>query len=328
MKKKKARICPDCGSCETIKNGVARGVQTYLCHDCSYRFSGTRRKKKDLSKQLWKDYVFGKQTVSQLAETFDLDSREIRLSLNSYVPRLKQHKPRSIHLVIDGTYFGERREETNWCTVVARDPEKSEDLVWSFEETETTYAYVLIREELERLGYTILSVTGDGFPGIKTAFSGVPFQMCHVHMERLVIKGTTRKPQTEAGQVLLALVRTLHEYTDEETFERRLNRYLEKYRDFLNEKTIHPISGEQSWTHEDLRSASLSLCRFKRYLFTYQQNDKIPRTTNSLEGHFRHVKRLIGAHTGLSKKNKERILQTIFNTSTTSPNKKRLEEVL
>ena len=277
---------------------------------------------------MWKEYVFGKQTVIQLARELKTAKRKVQASLNKYVHRLKQHQPRPIHLVVDGTYFGERKEGTSWCTIMARDPYKRENLVWSFEKTETTYAYVLIRDELERLEYTVLSVTGDGFSGIKTAFSGILYQMCHVHMERLVILGTTRNPQTEAGQILLALVRTLHKHTDKKTFETRLNKYIERYRTFLNEKTIHPFSGEQSWTHEDLRRAVFCLIRHKPYLFTYQQNKGIPRTTNSLEGHFKHVKKLLGVHTGLSKKNQEKILQTIFLASTTSPNKKRLEEVL
>jgi len=299
-----------------------------LCQTCLFRFSGARRRTKDNSKQLWKEYAFGKQTVIQLAGELKTAKRKIQASLNKYEHRSKQHKPRPIHLVVDGTYFGERKEDTSWCAVVARDPERREDLVWSFEKAETTYAYVLIREELERLGYTILSVTGDGFPGLKTAFYSLPFQMCHVHMERLIVLGTTRKPQTEAGQVLLALVRTLHKHTDKKTFETRLNKFIEKYRNFLNEKTVHPISGEQSWTHEDLRRAVFCLIRHQPYLFTYQQNKDIPRTTNSLEGHFKHVKKLLGVHNGLSRKNQEKILHTIFLASTTSPNKKRLEEVL
>jgi hypothetical protein len=212
--------------------------------------------------------------------------------------------------------------------MVARDPRVHEDLVWSFEDTETTYAYVGLRERLEALGYTILSVTGDGFSGIKSAFSGIPYQMCHVHMERLVILGTTRNPQTEAGQVLLALVRTLHKHTDQETFETRLNKYIERYREFLNEKNIHPESGEQSWTHEDLRRAVFCLIRHKSNLFTYQQNKDIPRTTNSLEGHFKHIKKILGLHSGSSRKTQEKILETILLASTTSPNKKRLKEVI
>ena len=274
------------------------------------------------------DFVFHKQTYKELKNVYGLDKRSIRNLIKKFDFKNKKHHPRPIHLVIDGTYFGERKEGTSWCVVVARDSRVHEDLVWSFEDTETTYAYVCLRERLETLGYTIISVTGDGFSGIKSAFSGIPYQMCHVHMERLIILGTTRNPQTEAGQVLLALVRTIHKHTDQETFETRLNKYIERYREFLNEKTIHPISNEQSWTHEDLRRAVFCLIRHKSNLFTYKQNKNIPRTTNSLEGHFTHIKKQLSVHNGLSKENKQKILELIFQASTTSPTKNKIKEIL
>ena len=321
-------MCPSCESKNVVKNGKARGIQTYFCQDCSLRFSASRRKKNLLIKHLWKAYVFGKQTLEQLSHQFQMDRRVIKNKLEQYRSPEKIHHPRPIHLLVDATYFGERKEETSWCAIVARDLKQKEDLVWSFCKTETTYEYVLIRQRLEALGYTISSVTADGFSGIKQAFHGVPYQMCHVHMERLVIRGTTRKPQTEAGQVLLSLTRTLHQNTKKKTFENRLNLYIKTYRTFLNEKTIHPFSGENSWTHEGVRQAFFCLQRHDPYLFTYKHNIHIPRTTNSLEGHFTHVKKLLSVHSGLSKQNKQKLLHTIFLASTISPNKKRLDEVL
>jgi len=164
-------------------------VQRYVCLLCSHRFDGNRRTKTIQTKQLWKEYVFGKQTIDQLTERYKLDRRSIRDLFDGYKAPQKIHHPRPINLVIDATYFGERKEDTSWCAVVARDPKQKEDLVWSFTNTETTYAYALLREQLKHLGYTILSVTADGFLGIKSAFYGIPYQMCHVHMERLVIRG-------------------------------------------------------------------------------------------------------------------------------------------
>ena len=228
---------------------------------------------------------------------------------------------------MDATYWGERKEETSWWSVVARDPKEKEDLWWSHEKTETTYAYRLCRDELEKLGYTILSVTADGFGGIRQGFNHIPYQMCLVHMERLVIKGTTRNPLTEAGTVLLALAKSLHK-TDSRTFDRRLHQYVDKYRIFLNEKTEHPFSGEWSWTHESLRMALNSLIHSKKYLFTFEKNKNISKTTNSLEGHFRHVEEITAVHCGLNRRRKEKLLDSIFLAGTISPNQKKLDEIL
>jgi len=178
---------------------------------------------------------------------------------------------------------------------------------------------------LESLGYTILSVTGDGFGGIKTAFSGIPYQMCHVHMERIVVRQITNNPKLEANKVLLALVKTLKE-TDSVTFISRLNAFVIKYRDFLAERTVNPETGKKVFTHRGTRSALKSLQYFAPYLFTFEQDGRIPKTSNSLEGHFRHIKRLVSVHCGLSRSQKEKVLDTILLVGTTAPSEKRLKD--
>lgn len=265
--------------------------------------------------------------MRELVRAYRMDRREVRACLNQYRAPKKIHHPRPIHLVTDATYFGERTEKTSWCVLVARDPYAQEDLTWLFAETETTYGYSMLREQLEALGYTILSVTGDGFLGIKAAFHGIPYQMCHVHMERLVIAGTTLRPLTEAGRVLLALAKTLP-YTDSRIFHARLAAYVEKYRTFLNEKTTHPITEAWSWTHEGVRFALQSLLRHERHLFTFEQNKNIPNTTNSLEGHFSHVEDVVGVHRGLSRHQKQKALHSIFLAGTIAPTEKKIDEIL
>ena len=295
--------------------------------DCGKFFRNSRRSKTVVTKHLWQDYVFGKQTFRELSIKYGLDKRTIRKRLEDYVAPSKKHNSRPIYIVVDATYFGERTEETSWCVVVARDPEKQEDLVWRFVDTETTSVYISLREELEELGYTIKSVTGDGFSGIRSAFQGIPYQMCHVHMERLVTRGTTKNPQTEAGQVLLALIKTLHS-TTKKTFTKRLNKYIEIYNNFLNEKTTNPLTGDKFWTHKQLRQATLSLIHHKNYLFTYSSNTHISKTTNSIEGRFSHIKNITVLHRGLSRLQKHKVLHTLLLVSTIAPTKAKLIEIL
>lgn len=247
--------------------------------------------------------------------------------LDSYQAPEKEHLPRRVNVVADTLYFGERTNETSWCVSVIRDPIRKENLWWQFGETETGGTYLQGRAYLEGLGYDIASVTGDGFGGLRTAFQGIPFQMCQVHMERLVIQGTTRRPELLPGQVLLAMAKSLHE-TDGFTFEKRLIWYFEKYENFLDEKTTHPISGERSWTHENLKQAAESLRRFKKYLFTFETDRRIPKTTNSLEGHFSHIRDIVEIHRGLSRTQKERVLHSIFLAGSIAPEKKKLDEIL
>lgn len=299
-------------------------MQRYRCHDCNALFQNERRgSEESVVKELWGNYVFGKQTMREM----DHDKRTIRKLFETYEAPQKPHRPRGVHIVVDATYFGERLEESSWCVAVVRDPRAKENLVWQFGATETTSLYADLKQQLMGLGYTILSVTADGFGGIQSAFSDIPFQMCQVHMERLVTRGTTKNPQTEAGVVLLALVRTLHT-TDSKTFNSRFNAYVEKYRDFLNEKTTNPLTGEQYWTHKELRSAVMSILHYRKYLFTFERNKKIPKTTNSLEGHFSHINEIVAVHRGLSRPQKQKILNTILLASTIAPTKGKLRQIL
>jgi hypothetical protein len=245
----------------------------------------------------------------------------------SYQPPAKEHTPRAIHLVVDGTYFGERLEDSSWCVVVARDEKTKENVWWTLCDTETTTVYRTMRTDLEQLGYTILSVTGDGFGGIRQAFSGIPYQMCQVHMERLVIKGTTKRPKLEAGIALLTLVRFLKD-TDSVTFNRYLHTYIEKYRDFLNERSINPFTGAEQWTHQPLRSALRSLIFFQPFLFTYERVSHTPKTTNTVEGHFRHINEVTAIHCGLTRVHKERVIHTILLAGTVAPKEEILKEIM
>lgn len=281
-----------------------------------------------LEKHVWQDYIFHKQTLRELSATYDKDPRTLRNILSRYRPPEKIHHPREAHLVVDATYFGERKEDTSWCVIGARDPYAQEDLAWTFADTETTSGYLVLRDTLEKEGYRIRSVTGDGFSGIKTAFSGIPYQMCHVHMERIVVRGTTKNPKTEQGQALLALVRTLHQETDSHTFHTRLKAYWKECKPFLDEKTLNPETHRWDWTHRRLRQAAMSLRHHEKHLFTFEHDRSIPKNTNSIEGHFRHVKRYLGDHSGVDRQQAERILHSLLLASSVSPTDDVLKNIL
>ena len=82
------------------------------------------------------------------------------------------------------------------------------------------------------------------------------------------------------------------------------------------------------WTHKELRSAVLSLLHYRKYLFTFEQNKKIPKTTNSLEGHFSHINEIMAIHRGLARPQKQKVLNTIFLASTIAPTKGKLKHIL
>ena len=231
----------------------------------------------------------------------------------------KEHHPRKLFAVVDATYFRKQKHANPWCAVVFRDPIQKENLWFGFGDVENHHLYEQGRAYLESLGYVLEGATGDGFSCIRKVFSDIPFQMCLVHMERIVIRKITRNPELEAGKVLLALVKTLDQ-THASLWKERFKKYVSQYQSFLNERTTHP-DGSWSYTHKELRSATLSVQMFLPYLFTHEAVKEISHTTNSLEGHFSHIKDIIRIHRGISTPLLRKVLSAIFLESTIAPKK-------
>ncbi len=270
---------------------------------------------------LWFAYVFHKQTIRELAESSGHDRKTLIPIIDAIVVPKKIHRPRPIHLVVDATYFGKRTDDTAWGVVLFRDADAKENLWWKYVDEERSLHYREGKEFLDGLGYTILSVTCDGFSGNIPVFKGIPLQMCHFHMKMIVTRGTTLKPKTEAGQVLLALIRTLT-YTTKDDFTERLRHFHVRYAEFLNEKTRHPEGG-WSYTHDGVRRAYFSVVHWYDYLFSFLIDHKIPNTTNTCDGHFSHVKDIVRIHRGLHKALKQKVLDAIFLESTIAPKRKK-----
>lgn len=250
---------------------------------------------------LWNEFVFAKQTLRELEETFGYSKTQLKTMFKGIPTLKKEHKPRFINLVVDATFFG-KKETGQWGVVVFRDAKEKENLWWEFVLDETVQSYERGKYTLLSLGYTFNAVTCDGLPGLINVFKGIPVQFCHFHQTQIVKRYVTENPKLIAGHDLLLLVQTLTLST-EIVFVQQLNQYIEKYRPFLNEKTIDLFSGKSVFTHRKLRSAIRSLSHNIPFLFTYQKYPElyIPNTTNTIESHFSHIKDIVRIHRGLTR---------------------------
>ena len=309
----KTKKCPLCQGQNVVKKGKQDGVQRYLCRICGKRFRSERRGKRKLTKDIFNDFVFSKQTVRELKPEYGLDKKTIRSVLDRYENEKKVHNPREIYLVVDATYFGKRKEGTSWGVILFRDSLEKENLWWKFVDQEKVAYYIEGKMFLEDTGYIIKSVTADGFLGLNKVFSGIPFQICQFHTKKMCIRHLTSNPKTIQGQVILALVKTISK-TNYITFKTRLQKYIIHYNDVLNEKTYHP-SGDWSYTYDNIRSALHTLSKYIDYLFTYEKDLKIPKTTSTCEGYFSHVKDIVRIHRGMLRSLKEKVIDRIFLNS-------------
>ena len=260
---------------------------------------------------LWREYVWQRQTVGQLAKRYRRGLTWIRKSLAEATVKPAVVAPQTAVFVADASFFG---RGDGVC--VFRLPHQQLNPYWRQIATETIAVYRHGREVLESQGFRFLAVVLDGRQGVRALFADIPVQMCHYHQKAIVKRYLTSRPKLPAGQSLSQLTQTLGR-TTETAFTLELESWSVENDCFLKEKTINPETHRWWYTHRQLRAAYRSLKTNLPYLFTYQRYPKlnIPNTTNSLEGCFSNLKDLIGIHRGISQRMRLQMITEILNSS-------------
>ena len=270
---------------------------------CGCKFQNKRRKS-NLEKDLLSQYIWQRQTYSDLAKKYNKSKKWVRIKLdNVKIKNIVKLKPCSLVVVADTTFFSRQSGLT-----VFREPNLKKNIWWAPVRYEKVDIYEIGKKHLEKNGFQIKAIVLDGKRGVRQDFSDIPVQMCHFHQKQIVTRYLTNNPKLEASQKLKEIVRALAS-ANEETFFKQLSEWHEEWKDFLKEKTINIETRKWFYTHKRVRSAYRSLKTNLPYLFTYQKypNLKIPNTTNSLDGYFNSLKSLINVHRGLIPKRRMRI---------------------
>jgi len=209
---------------------------------------------------------------------------------------------------MDTVYWGR-----DFGVMVFRDALTRENLLKYYVKTETNDKYREGINELASKGFTVKAIVCDGRRGLLNSFIGIPVQMCQFHQVAIVRRYITKKPKMPASVELKQLVAML-KCTDKESFVGGLDQWSEKWKSFLNERTINPDNGKSTYTHRRLRSAYRSLRTNLNWLFAWYDHLelKIPNTTNALEGHFAHLKNKLRNHNGLSLERKQKFIDEFF----------------
>jgi hypothetical protein len=257
---------------------------------------------------LWRDYVFGKQTVFQLSERYGINERTVRRKLDKIrVPRIISSF-KNVVVLLDTTYWGR-----NFGVVVFKDWRTKRVLWRKFVRYETLADYQEGFDWLESHNFKIEGVVCDGLRGMFQMLSLYRVQMCQYHQLRIVQRYLTRKPELSASIELLELVNLLTK-TDKESFVGTFTEWCERWDAFLKERTHDKRTGKSRYVHKRLRSACLSLKRNMPYLWTWYEHIEIdiPNTNNSLEGMFTDLKTKLRNHPGLSKERRKKFIDEYF----------------
>ena len=289
------------------KNGIQRNLQQYKCLSCGKKFQNKRRK--DLKKEILKQYIWRRQTLSNVAQYYKRSIRWVQKIVDQTSTRVEEKIIKKESVVIADTTFFSRTSGI----IVFRDPHTKKNLWWQETTTETMALYYRGKEELAQRGVTITAVVLDGRRGIREVFAGIPIQMCHFHQKQIIKRYLTSKPNLEAGKELKSIVDTLVK-TNQEKFEITLSEWYKKWEQFLKEKTFDHHKITWCYTHKKIRAAYRSLKTNLPYLFIYQKYPalNIPNTTNSLDGYFNILKSFLNVHRGMKPEKRMRIADVIL----------------
>lgn len=205
---------------------------------------------------------------------------------------------------IDATYFDEGD-----CVLVYKSG--ATILFWHFAEREYFDVYYEGLQRLIKRGYSIQGVTSDWHgslvAAVQSALPSIPHQRCIIHTERLCKSLITRRPKTEAGRMLLRIVRQMKNIKstyDVVIWSKWIKLWKKRHETLIQERTQGTKDdGTQTWwyTHKYLRRAFRTVWSTQSHLFLYLEHPGLDKDTNGLEGEFSHLKGKLGAHRGLHK---------------------------
>ena len=280
-----------------------------MCKRCGYQFIQRYRSPK-WQEQLFRDYVFGKQTLNQLAEKHGRSIKTIQKYLDQRpIGQNNGTKPQPVIIGLDCCFFGR-----GYGIIVARCPGLKKNLYWKEITTENKAIYLEARRYLEQNGFKILAVVIDAKYGIKEVFADRIIQICQYHQQQIIQRYLTTQPKTRAGQELKIIADSLTSL-DKGSFTGKLDEWHKQWRALLAERT-YSMDGEHWWyTHRRLRAAYRSLRTNLPCLFEYREHTdlQIPNTNNSLEGFFSRLKQLLNNHHGLKQWRRYKLIEAVLN---------------
>ena len=227
-----------------------------------------------------------------------------RLDKISITNDLTDKNPRKVIVLMDTTYWGR-----NFGVMLFKDALTKENLLKYYVKNESNSLYVQGINELESFGFEVIAIVCDGRKGLVQSFKNIPVQMCQFHQSAIIRRYLTKNPKLKAAQELMEVL-DLMKQTDKESFVGALGLWFDKWKLFLNERTVNPLTQKSFYTHKKLRSAYRSLKNNLPWLFTWYDYIElnIPNTTNAIDGHFADLKNKLRNHNGLSIERKKKFI--------------------
>ncbi len=206
-----------------------------------------------------------------------------------------------VHLLIDATYF-----HNGLCLILYYDYDIQ--YVQLFRQTNQE-KFKEIKEDLlnlKKIGTQVYSVTCDGHKSIMKAvvksFPNAIIQRCVVHVKRQIKNYLGANPQLIQARELIYFSKQITRINNQDQAAHWLSELYLWYNQnqaFINQKSVNQLTGNSWYTHKHLHQATTHLINAIPHLFSYLNDEQIPKSTNQLEGYFAHLKEKITLHHGL-----------------------------
>lgn len=182
---------------------------------------------------------------------------------------MKVKPSEKVNLLIDGTYFS-----NDLCLILYRDNSIKFTQLYRITDGEW---YEELKEDLNNLlslGVNIESITCDGHPALLKAIrdtcSHVTAQRCLVHIQRMCRIWLTLRPKSNPAMELRFIVSKLHlirTYQERDQWIVSLVHWHDKYKDYINEKSISTQTGRYWYKHKFVRRSFMVIqCRLVKVI--------------------------------------------------------------
>lgn len=278
MAKTRKIRCPHCGFLDTIKKGKRAGYSRYYCKNCESYFTDRREHITNKNLFIWFErWVRDKQSISQIAKASGYSERFLK------------------------NYF------YKVCLILYRDSNIKMTILYRLAEREALRDLKEDLRSIKDVGIEIESVTCDGASNIIRAVQEVCpeaiIQRCTFHIANEICTWLTKKPKSDAARELRQLARCLSSVENHNHAQLWLREFIDwynKYEEYINEKSVDEISGRWWYTHKMLHRSCTHIKRAIPNMFNYTRYTNIPKTSNSIESFFGHLKDHLRLHRGLS----------------------------
>lgn len=290
------------------------GKQRWRCLSCGV--TGVRINPSQLGRhrrKLFVSWLCGTESLAAHAQRRRVERRTLQRWFEPFWTRFPEPQaPSSLEgqsLILDAVSIESRR----MMALIGRTPRHV--VWWTFAERESHDAWDQFCSSLPRP----MAVVGDGQRGLFAATQGrwpsILFQRCLIHVLRIALAKLTLHPKTVAGQHLRMLVKqlpTIRTRRQKRRWIRRWKRWRRRYHRFLTERSYGELRNRRRrwwYTHKKLRAVRNLIQNSLPHLFTFIGHQKIPRTSNHVEGGINaRIKELLHRHRGLNINQKQALV--------------------